>query len=177
MQLSVLTTPRLILRHWRDDDVEPFIKMNADAEVMRYFPSTQTPEETLTLIARIKAHFTDYGYGPFAVERKDNGRFIGFTGLFHPTFKSHFTPCVEIGWRLSKENWRQGFATEAAKACLQHGFTDIGLKEIYSFTAKLNLPSINVMKKTGMNYMGEFEHPNLADGHVLKTHVLYKIEA
>ena len=177
MPHPILTTPRLILRHWRDDDVEPFIKMNADAEVMRYFPSTHTAEDTLAQIARIKAHFTNHGYGPFAVERKDTGQFIGFTGLSQPSFKSHFTPCVEIGWRLSKENWGQGFATEAAKACLQYGFTEIGLKEIYSFTATLNQPSINVMQKTGMNYMGNFEHPALPDGHVLKTHVLYKIEA
>ena len=176
MSQIIITTPRLNLRLWKDEDAEPFIKMNMDKEVMRFFPDTQTAEQTLALLDRVKAHFTTHGYGLWAVERKDNGRFIGFTGLWHPNFKSHFTPCVEIGWRLSKENWGLGFATEAAKACIAYGFTSIGLKEIYSFTSTINHPSINVMKKSGMQFMGEFEHPNVPDGHILKTHVLYKTE-
>jgi ribosomal-protein-alanine N-acetyltransferase len=105
----------------------------------------------------------------------DNGQFIGYTGFAHPTFESHFTPCVEIGWRLSKENWNQGFATEAALACLHYGFKKLAFNEIYSFTATINLPSIKVMEKIGMKKQGEFEHPALAEGHKLKTHVLYKI--
>ena len=177
MHNVAITTPRLLLRHWCDEDIEPFAKMNADTEVMRYFPNTQTEEETLALIARIKAHFANHGYGPFAIERKDNGQFIGFTGLSQPNFKTEFTPCVEVGWRLSKQNWGQGFATEAAIASIQYGFTELGLKEIYSFTVPTNLPSINVMKKAGLKYIGQFEHPKVPDGHVFKTHVLYKTEA
>ncbi len=175
MSQIIITTPRLILREWKEEDAVPFIKMNMDKEVMRFFPSTQTAEESMVLIARVKAHFADYGYGACAVERKDNGEFIGFTGLTHPRFESYFTPCVEIGWRLSKENWGHGFATEAATACLNHGFTSLGLEEIYSFTTTTNDPSMNVMKKIGMKHVGEFEHPGLPDGHILKTHVLYKI--
>jgi ribosomal-protein-alanine N-acetyltransferase len=172
---NVIFTNRLILRHWRDEDTEPFIKINKDPEVMRFFPSTQSADETLALITRIQNHFNDYGYGAYAVERIDTGQFIGFTGFSHPSFKSHFTPCVEIGWRLGKEHWNQGFATEAAKACLNYGFENLGLNEIYSFTATLNLPSINVMEKAGLKKIGGFEHPAVADRHKLKTHVLYKI--
>lgn len=116
-----------------------------------------------------------YGYGFFAVERKDNGEFIGFTGLTHPGFEAEFTPCVEIGWRLSKQNWGQGFATEAAMACLKFGFQELGLNEIYSFTSVHNLRSEQVMKKIGMIKEGYFEHPLMDDGHFLKQHVLYKI--
>jgi len=175
MEEAIINTDRLKLRHWKNEDVVPFVKMNMDKEVMRFFPSTQTAKESMALIARVKKHFADYGYGPLAIERKDNGQFIGFTGLFHPTFKSYFTPCVEISWRLSKNNWGLGFATEAAKACIEQGFNKFRLKEIYSFTSTTNEPSMNVMKKLGMKYEGQFEHPSLPDGHILKTHVLYKI--
>ena len=174
MSNIVITTPRLKIRYWKDEDSAPFIEMNQNADVMRFFPKLQTPVETLQQIERIKKHFEEYGYGLFAMERIDNGEFIGFTGFAHPTFKSHFTPCVEIGWRLKANSWGNGFATEAAKACLQYGFTKLALPEIYSFTATINTPSINVMKKCGMTYLENFEHPALADGDRLKTHVLYK---
>ena len=175
MSQIVITTPRLKIRHWKDEDTEPFIKMNKDEEVMRFFPAVQSAKATIALIGRVHEHFNDYGYGPYAVERMDTGQFIGFTGFFHPRFKSHFTPCVEIGWRLDKEHWNQGFATEAAIACLEHGFEILGLDEVYSFTATINLPSIKVMEKAGLKKTGEFEHPDVPDGHRLKTHVLYKI--
>jgi RimJ/RimL family protein N-acetyltransferase len=100
-----LETPRLILRKWKDADHEPYIQLNKDAEVAEYFPSVSTKAETLAQIERFTAHFNTFGYGFFAVERKDNQQFIGFTGLSHPRFESYFTPCVEIGWRLSKANW------------------------------------------------------------------------
>jgi len=172
---QIILTERLKLRPWLDTDAEPFIQLNKDPEVMRFFPSTQTTDETLRQIDRIKKHFTDYGYGLYAIERLDNHQFIGYTGFAHPSFKSHFTPCIEVGWRLSKDNWGRGFATEAAKACITHGFGILGFNEIYSFTATINLPSISVMKKSGLQLVGEFEHPILPEGHPLKTHVLYKI--
>jgi ribosomal-protein-alanine N-acetyltransferase len=172
---AIITTNRLKLRHWRDEDTEPFSQLNKDPEVMRFFPCIQNAEETLAQIGRIKKHFRDYNYGLYAIERIDNGQFIGFTGFTHPNFQSFFTPCVEIGWRLSKENWGRGFATEAAKACLYYGFAELGFKEIYSFTAFVNIPSMNVMQKAGLKMAGEFEHPSLPDGHRLKNHVLYKI--
>ncbi len=170
-----IETPRLILRQWQETDKQAFITMGEDKDVMKYFPSTLTHLESLASIERIHAHFKQYGYGLFALERKDNGAFIGYTGFWHPTFESFFTPCVEIGWRLSKANWNMGFAQEAARACLQFGFWELGLKEIYSFTSVHNLPSINVMQKIGMKETGFFEHPKIEAGNWLRKHVLYKI--
>ena len=173
---SSIHTPRLILRQWQDSDHAPYIAMNMDEEVMRYFPALQTAEETLAQIERFQTFINENGYGFFAVQCRDTGDFIGFTGLAQPRFESYFTPCVEIGWRLAKAHWGHGFAQEAAKACLDMGFDKLNLNEIYSFTSILNLPSINVMKKIGMKEAGQFEHPNLKDGDRLKTHILYKIE-
>ena len=176
MEFVPIHTSRLILRQWRESDHEAYIAMNSDEEVMRYFPALQTREETLAQIERFQKFIDENGYGFFAVERKDTGAFIGFTGLSQPRFESFFTPCVEIGWRLDKAQWGMGFAQEAARACLDLAFERIGLKEVYSFTSLFNIPSMNVMQKIGMVKVGQFEHPNLADGHRLKTHVLYKIE-
>jgi ribosomal-protein-alanine N-acetyltransferase len=174
MSKAIITTPRLILRQWQTSDYDLFVQMCRDKDVMQFFPSTLTKDETVPLIKNILAHFAEYGYGAYAAERTDNNKFIGFIGFSHPTFKADFTPCIEIAWRLSKENWNQGFATEGAKACLDYGFSELKFKEVYSFTSKLNLPSIRVMQKIGMIEAGEFEHPNLPAGHKLSTHVLYK---
>jgi RimJ/RimL family protein N-acetyltransferase len=170
-----IETPRLILRDWQETDNAPYIALNNDTAVMEFFPSMKTAEETIEQVERLKAHIAAYGYGFFAVERKDNQQFIGFTGIAHPGFEAEFTPCVEIGWRLSRENWGLGFATEAAIACLEFGFNDFGFKEIYSFTAVHNIRSEQVMKKIGMVQDGYFDHPVIEDGHFLKKHVLYKL--
>lgn len=175
MDKVFLETPRLIIRQWKDSDHAPYIQLNQDEEVMEFFPSTTTAAQTLEQIDRFTTRIEEQGYGFFAVERKDNGQFIGFTGLSQPGFESYFTPCVEVGWRLSKANWNQGFATEAATACLQFGFEDLGLNEIYSFTSVHNLRSERVMQKTGMLKVGYFEHPLIDEGHFLRSHVLYKI--
>lgn len=142
--------------------------------MVEFFPSTYYREETLAQIDRCVDHIKQHGFGFFAVERKDSRQFIGFTGLSHPRFESYFTPCVEIGWRLSKANWGQGFATEAAEACLHFGFEALMLDKIYSFTTEHNIRSENVMKKIGMFKEGYFEHPSITEGHTLKRHVLYK---
>jgi RimJ/RimL family protein N-acetyltransferase len=170
-----IETPRLILRDWLPDDAEPFIALNSDEEVMQFFPSVNTADETLDQIRRIKRHIQQHGFGFFAMERKDNGEFIGFTGLTQPGFAAHFTPCVEIGWRLSKKNWGYGYATEAGKACLELGFDDLKLDKIYSFTSIHNIPSEKVMKRIGMAKTGYFDHPAIDDGHFLKKHVLYRL--
>jgi len=170
-----METPRLVLRDWTDTDNAPFMALNNDETVMEFFPSILPTAETMAMIQRLKAHFDQYGYGFFAIERKDNGRFIGFAGLSHPGFKAYFTPCVEIGWRLSRENWNLGFATEAATACLNYGFEILGMDEIHSFTSVHNARSENVMKKIGMFKQGYFEHPSIEGGHFLKKHVLYRI--
>ena len=169
-----LETPRLILRDWQEADYEPYILLNMDSEVMEFFPYTLTREQSLSHLSGIRAHFDEYGYGLFALERKDNGRFIGFTGLSHPNFVSYFTPCVEVGWRLSKADWNNGFATEAAMACLQYGLNELQLPVIYSFTSIHNTRSEQVMKKIGLIRQGIFDHPSMVEGHFLRQHVLYK---
>ena len=171
-----IETPRLLLRQWKQSDHEPYMQLNQDKEVMEFFPSTQTAEESTAQIERITKYIDQNGYGFFALERKDNGQFIGFTGLSNPRFDAYFTPCVEIGWRLSKHNWNQGFATEAANACLDFGFNTLQLDKIYSFTSVHNLRSQQVMIKTGMIKDGLFSHPMVEDGHILKEHVLYRID-
>jgi len=175
MSRIYIETPRLILRDWRESDYESYISLNADAEVMEYFTSVRTPEQTLAQIGRFTSHLEKYGFGFWAMERKDNWQFIGFTGLTHAPFDEWFTPCIEIGWRISKANWGMGFATEAAKACLDYGFDILKFNDIYSFTSVHNKRSEQVMIKTGMQKAGEFDHPDIEKGHPLERHVLYKI--
>ena len=174
--MTMLETERLLLRTWTEADVVPFSLMNGDPQVMEYFPSTLSSEESLQLYQRITAFMENRGFGLFAVELKRSHEFMGFIGLNEPTFTAAFTPCVEIGWRLARPFWGQGFATEGAKACLDFGFSTLHLQEIVSFTSKLNLKSIAVMERIGMQYAGEFEHPKLEPGHRLRTHVLYRKE-
>jgi RimJ/RimL family protein N-acetyltransferase len=171
-----IETERLILREWVESDESPYIALNADQAAMEFFPSVKTPGETLAQIVRLQNGIAERGYGFFAVERKDNNKFIGFTGLSHPGFEAEFTPCVEIGWRLSKENWGHGFATEAATACVKFGFDNLNVNEIYAFTAASNIRSERVMQKIGMTKQGYFDEPTIEDGNWLKRHVLYKIE-
>jgi len=171
----MLSTERLLLRPWKDEDLEPFAAMNADPEVMRHFPSTLTREQTAAGLERAKAHFARHGWGLFAAEQE--GQFIGYVGLLHVPFETHFTPAVEIGWRLKRSHWNRGLATEGARACLDFGFRQIGLTEIVSFTTPSNLASQRVMQKIGMlrDHQGDFEHPRIAPGNPLRRHVLYRI--
>jgi RimJ/RimL family protein N-acetyltransferase len=143
---------------------------------MSFFPSLLTDAETNALLERNAAHFEQYGFGLWAMELSITSEFVGFIGLTVPQFHSHFTPCVEIGWRLSANHWNRGLATEGAMAVLRFGFQSLGLEEIVSFTAVDNLPSRRVMEKIGMNRnpQDDFDHPRLPDGHKLKRHVLYR---
>ncbi len=170
-----IETDRLVLRDWISSDQALYIDMNQDESVMEFFPSVVTAEQSLTHIERIRELINGAGYGLFAVERKEDNAFIGFTGFSHPRFKATFTPCVEIGWRLASNYWNKGYATEAAKACIDFGFEKMQWKDIYSFTSVLNTRSENVMKKIGMQKEGEFDHPLLDDSDPLQKHVLYKI--
>lgn len=173
--MIVLETSRLILRDWQQSDLEPFCQLNADEEVMNFFPNTLTTEQTLTLHQAIETEFNEYGFGLYAVEVKENNDFIGFIGFHRATFDADFTPCVEIGWRLKKVAWGKGYATEGAKACLQYGFRHLRFNDIYSFTADINTPSKNVMKKIGLNFIKTFDHPKIEDSSPLKKHVLFHI--
>jgi ribosomal-protein-alanine N-acetyltransferase len=177
MPYAELTTPRLILRRWRACDLKPCAAMNADPEVMLYFPQRLSRGETAALIDRIEHHFDEHGFGLWAVQVKGGDPFAGFVGLNRPTFAAAVTPCVEIGWRFARSHWGKGYATEAAAAVLDHGFGDLDLPEIVAFTVPANQRSIAVMKRLGMrrDATGDFDHPWIAEGHPLRRHVLYRL--
>ena len=175
----VLRTERLLLRPWRPEDRQPFAELNADPEVMEFFVSPMTREASDAFVDRIEAGFTEHGFGVWAVELLDQGAFIGFAGLLHQTFEAPFTPAFEIGYRLARPAWGQGYATEAAREAVRHGFERVGLDEIVSMTATGNVRSQAVMKKLGMTHdpADDFDHPRVPDGHPLKRHVLYRLRA
>ena len=145
-------TERLVLREFLERDRAPFAALNADARVMEHFPSALTREESDELVDRIGQRWAEDGLGLWAVERRDDGAFLGFTGLAPPRFEAVFTPCVEVGWRLAAEAWGHGYATEAARAALAFGFEVRGLSEILSWTVPANLRSRAVMERIGMTH-------------------------
>jgi len=172
-----LETERLLLREVLDRDREPFAALNADDRVMEHFPSLLTRDESDALVDRIAQHWTEDGVGQWAVERRDDGSFLGFVGLAAPSFESEFTPCVEVGWRLAVDAWGHGYATEAARASLRYGFEERGLDEILSWTTVGNARSRAVMERIGMTHdpADDFDHPNIAVGSPLRRHVLYRL--
>ncbi|HET6152587.1 MAG TPA: GNAT family N-acetyltransferase [Marmoricola sp.] len=171
-----VATDRLVLRQWRDEDLFPFVAMNSDTQVMRYFPSTLPAEQSAEMIGRQQALLSNGEPGLFAAEVWATGEFIGFIGLAVPRFSAHFTPCVEIGWRLAKSAWGHGYATEGATAMLEYGFRTFDLPEIVSFTSAINERSIAVMERIGLqhNPADDFDHPAMAEGDRLRRHVLYR---
>jgi len=177
--LSSLETPRLLLRQWQASDIESFAAMNGDPRVMEFFPALMKADQSREMVKNIEAHFQRNGFGLWAAELRQTGEFIGFVGLSRPTFEAHFTPCVEIGWRLAHAFWGQGYAPEAAQEVIRAGFEQLNLAEIVSFTATINTRSIRVMEKIGMHSQPSetFAHPRLADGHPLQMHVLYRISS
>lgn len=175
-QYRELHTPRLIMRNWCDADLPIMAQLNADAEVMRYFPATLTREQSDSMVHHWQQQFALQGWGNWAVEIKRSGELIGFVGLSVPRRALPFMPCVEIGWRLRRAFWGQGLASEAAQFALRFGFTELGLEEIVSFTSLLNMRSRAVMQGLGMrNAEQDFDHPALADGHLLQRHCLYRL--
>lgn len=177
-----LETDRLVLRPWREEDLPSIREINADPRVMEHFVAALTPDETDAMIRRVQDHFAEHGFGFWAVELKGaklqgHEPVIGLVGLAVPRFTAHFTPCVEIGWRIAHAHWGHGYATEAANAALRFGFEQRQLDEIVSFTAIPNQRSQHVMRKLGMqhNPQDDFDHPNVPDGHRLKRHVLYRL--
>jgi RimJ/RimL family protein N-acetyltransferase len=172
-----LRTERLYLRRWGAADAEPFSAMNADPRVMEFFPALLTREQSDTLIDRIEERFERSDFGLWAVEVAEVSQFAGFIGLAVPHFEAHFTPCIEIGWRLAAEFWGRGLATEGARAVLTFGFESLRLDQIVSFTTAANVRSRRVMEKIGMTHdrADDFDHPLLPEGHHLRRHVLYRI--
>ena len=179
MRVPTLATQRLLLRRWRDDDRVPFAAMNADPQVMEHFPAPLTRDESDALVDRIEARLEADGFGLWATERVADGAFLGFVGLARHDFPAHFTPCVEVGWRLAVDAWGQGYATEGAQAALAHGFEVVGLDEIVSLTVPTNLRSIRVMERLGMTRdpADDFDHPRIPAGHPLRHHVLSRLRS
>ncbi|MFN0154529.1 MAG: GNAT family N-acetyltransferase [Gaiella sp.] len=177
MEAPVVSGPRVLLRGWRDNDLEAFARLNEDPEVMKHFPRALSREESDAMVReRIAEHFSEHGFGLWAVEVPGVATFIGFVGLQAPPFEARFTPCVEVGWRLAREHWGHGYATEAGRVALDFGFESVGLEEIVSFAPLVNSRSIAVMQRLGMRPDGTFDHPRLADGHPLRPHVLYRLQ-
>lgn len=175
----IIETERLVLRPWRDEDLEPFAALCGDPKVMRYFLKLLSLEETAALVIRLREKEEEQGFCFRPVERKADGAFIGMVGLSHPVFPAPmpFTPCVEIGWRLVRNVWGQGYASEAARAWLRFGFETLLLDEIVAFTTVKNIPSQKVMERLGMSHdpADDFDHPAVPADHPLLRHVLYRL--
>ena len=173
----MLETERLLLRRWKDSDRAPFAAMNADPRVMEFFPDTLTREESDQLIENIEAHFDNRGFGLFATELKKGSEFIGFIGLHVASFQAHFTPCVEIGWRIATPYWGKGLATEGSQEVIRFAFERLRLESLVSFTVPENVASRRLMEKLGMTNdpAEDFDHPKLPPGHRLRRHVLYRL--
>jgi RimJ/RimL family protein N-acetyltransferase len=172
-----LASARLRLRAWRAADRAPFAALNADPVVMQHFPAPLSRAQSDAMVERIDQHFAAHGYGLWVLQLRATGAFLGFTGLVAQSFPAHFTPCVEIGWRLARAAWGLGYASEAARAALRFAFETQRLPEIVSFTVPHNLPSRRVMERIGMqrDERGDFDHPLVPAGHPLQRHVLYRL--
>jgi RimJ/RimL family protein N-acetyltransferase len=174
-----LRTERLVLRQWRDDDREPYAALNADPVVMEHFPSVLSRAESDAHVDRMIARLDEQRWGLWAVEVPGVASCIGFVGLNAPWFEEHFTPAVEVGWRLARHAWGHGYASEAATESLRFAFEDLGLDEVVSFTSPRNERSQAVMLRIGMarDEAGDFDHPSVPVGNPLRRHVLYRIRA
>jgi 3-dehydroquinate dehydratase / shikimate dehydrogenase len=175
--IAELQTARLYLRSWRPGDFPVFAALNADPQVMEHFPQMLTREQSDILAKCIVSQLRSRGWGLWAVEVAATESFIGFVGLNRPAFQAHFTPAVEVGWRLARQYWGCGYATEAAWTVLGFGFESLGLDEIVSFTSVDNQRSRRVMEKLGMRHHldDDFDHPSIPEGHRLRRHVLYRL--
>ena len=172
-----LESQRLILRPWRDEDVEPWVTMSADERVMEFFPSTYDRAEAKAQAARMRERLDRNGYGFWVLEVKDGLPFAGFIALAEVPFDAHFTPALEVGWRLPYAAWGHGYATEGARLALSFASDRMNRTEVVSMTAAINLRSRRVMERLGMTReeADDFDHPRLAVGHRLRRHVLYRI--
>lgn len=199
--VETLTTARLQLHTWSDEDAEALFRVSTDPVVMRFFPSMPTRDQVFELVERHRENLAAGRPGLFAVSvvvstgpttlgsttggsttgvsPSSTDGCIGFVGLATPSFEAPFMPCLEIGWRLAKEAWGRGYATEAGEAVLDHGFKTLGLPEIVSFTAVSNAPSIAVMRRLGMHRdpAEDFDHPRVPERNPLRRHVLYRLRA
>ncbi|TBW27166.1 GNAT family N-acetyltransferase [Gramella sp. KN1008] len=171
----IFQSARLGFRNWQEADIDKLYKINSDKRVMEFFPSVVNREDTASFINRMKKMFIEKGFCYFALEKLKTGEFIGFTGLAEQSFESEVTPCIDIGWRLDSEYWGQGFATEAANACLNYGFNELNIEKIRSIAPVINERSIQVMIKIGMQKLTDFNHPFLKNLKRLEHCVCYEI--
>lgn len=171
-----LCTERLLLRQWKDSDLEPFAKLTSNPEVMQFFPKLLNHDESNALAEQIKFLISIKGWGLWAVELIETQEFIGCIGLHPQPSKFEFSPCVEIGWRIDPKYWNRGYASEGAEACLNFAFEELKLDEIVAFTSKDNFASQKVMEKIGMTFSHDFLHPDLDDSHPLREEKLYRIK-
>ena len=176
--MQSLTSSRLRLRRWRDEDLDYFARLSTDPAVMAYLIPLPDRAASDARARRCMEHFAQHDFGPWAVELPGACPFIGFVGLTHVDYRAHFTPAVEIAWRLDPFYWGQGYATEAAGLALDDGFQRLGLTEIVAVTVPANTPSRAVMRRLGMHRApsDDFDHPRVPDGHQLKRHVLYRLQ-
>jgi RimJ/RimL family protein N-acetyltransferase len=174
-ELIEFNTKRLRLRQWRAADREPFAALNADPKVMEFFPGPLDRAASDSIAARCQSLIAERGWGFWAVELIQTCELIGFVGLHIPVPELPFSPCVEVGWRLSHQHWGQGFATEAARGVLWVGFELLDLSEIVAFTAVGNARSRAVMERLGMREAGTFEHPQVPVSSGLRQHSLYRL--
>jgi ribosomal-protein-alanine N-acetyltransferase len=177
--VATIETARLLLRGWRDSDVEPWVQMNADPRVTEFFPRIYTRELSESTAQRLGADLESRGYGWWVVDVREGRAFAGVVALQEVPFPAHFTPAREIGWRFAPECWGFGYATEAARVALGFAFNRLGWHEVVAMTAVPNLRSQRVMERLGMTRVagGDFDHPRIEEGHPLRRHVLYRIGA
>ena len=177
MSVPRIQTDRLILRAFTGADRQPFAAINADPEVMTYMSRALDRRASDLFLARIQDHWDADGFGLWAIERRDDGAFLGFAGLSAPTFEAPFTPAVEVGWRLARPAWGHGYATEAGAAALDHGFEVLHLAEIVSFTAVGNDRSRRVMERLGMTHdpADDFDYPLVPPDHLVRRQALYRL--
>jgi RimJ/RimL family protein N-acetyltransferase len=173
MKHYLFKSRRLGFRNWLESDTEKLAAINADEEVMAFFPSTRTRQETENFISRMQHQYSKKGYCYFAIDNLEDDAFIGFIGLSEQNYEADFTPCIDIGWRLAKTAWNKGYATEGAKRCLEYGFEILKINKIYSIAPVINTKSEQVMKKIGMSKVKSFDHPQMLDDARLRTCVLY----
>jgi len=174
-QFYTIRTDRLVMRRWQDSDRDPFAALNADPETMRYFPATLDRADSDAMVDRIEGRFEEQGFGLWALEVSETGEFIGFTGLNPMPEGVPGAGGMEVGWRLCRQAWHHGYATEAATAALGVAFSGVGLDEVWSITAVLNEPSQAVMRRLGMAQHAFFEHPRVPAGSPVRPHVAYHL--
>ena len=171
-----IKTKRLLMRQWRDEDLFDFWMLNSDPEVMEYLPVIPSEKDSNILAHKIINLIEENGWGFWAVENISDKSFIGFVGLNKPKYALPVNPCIEVGWRLARKYWGNGYATEAGYASLEFAFNNLDVNEIYSFTSVANKKSEAVMKRLNMvNANSNFNHPTIPDNNPYKEHVLYKI--